>query len=280
MNTCIVCGNNQFSVLYDGILKCKVCSHVVADLNLTSEELFEIYKKNYFFGEEYSNYVNDEQVLKKNFKLRLKILNQYLKPDRHKTLFEVGCAYGFFLDLARGHFERVSGIDITEDGIYYAKHTLGLDVVQADLLQHELGNQRFDVVCLWDTIEHLSQPHLYLQKLSPYVPSGGLIAITTGNIASLNARLSKERWRLLHPPTHIHYFTLQSLGRLLENYGFKVMYKSHCGFYRSIDNVAYNLFVLRLKNNTLYKALKTLRVTSFDFYLNMYDIMYVIAEKK
>lgn len=280
MNTCIVCGNNQFSVLYDGILKCKVCSHVVADLNLTSEELFEIYKKNYFFGEEYSNYVNDEQVLKKNFKLRLKILNQYLKPDRHKTLFEVGCAYGFFLDMARGHFEKVSGIDITEDGIHYAKHTLGLDVVQADLLQHELGNQRLDVVCMWDTIEHLSQPHLYLQKLSPHVPSGGLIAITTGNIASLNAKLSKERWRLLHPPTHIHYFTLQSLGRLLENYGFKVMYKSHCGFYRSIDNVAYNLFVLRLKNNTLYKALKTLRVTSFNFYLNMYDIMYVIAEKK
>ncbi len=209
----------------------------------------------------------------------MKILNSYLKPEQHNSLFEVGCAYGFFLDLARRQFSRVSGIDITDDGIRYAREHLKLDVVKDDLLKHDLGNQKFDVICLWDTIEHLSQPHLYLEKLSRHITPGGLIAITTGNIASLNARWSKERWRLLHPPTHIHYFTLQSLERLLGNYGFKVIYKSHCGFYRSIDNVAYNLFVLRFKKPSFYSTLKKLKLTRFDFYLNMHDIMYVIAAK-
>lgn len=132
---------------------------------------------------------------------------------------------------------------------------------------------------MWDTIEHLRQPEQYIEKISKQMASGALLAITTGDIGSLNARLRKEQWRLIHPPTHIHYFSKQSIATMLNNYGFDVVYNQYCGFYRSVDNIAYNIFVLRHKQPKLYKLLKSLRLTELDFYLNLYDIMYVIAKK-
>jgi 2-polyprenyl-3-methyl-5-hydroxy-6-metoxy-1,4-benzoquinol methylase len=280
MNNCIVCNSTKAEPFYPGILKCQQCGHVVADLLLSDQELFELYKKDYFFGDEYSDYVADKKIIQKNFKLRLKTLKTFIKPTVHSKLLEIGCAYGFFLDIAQSRFNQVQGIDITADGIRYAREVLKLDVLQGDLLKHDFGAQKFDVVCMWDTIEHLRQPEQYIEKISKSMESGALLAITTGDIGSLNARLRQEKWRLIHPPTHIHYFSKQSLANMLNNYGFDVVYNQYCGFYRSIDNIAYNIFVLRHKQPKLYKLLKSLRLTELDFYLNLYDIMYVIARKR
>jgi len=280
MKECVVCGGLQQKPLYTGILQCETCGHVFADLSLNDEELLKIYHKSYFSGDEYSDYVADKQVIQKNFALRMKVLKRFLDPDRHKKVLEVGSAYGFFLEMIYDQFEHVSGIDITEDGVRHARDQLNLDVVQADLLQYDYQDRLFDVVCLWDTIEHLRCPNLYLEKISRHMPADGLIAITTGDIDSLNARLKKEHWRLIHPPTHIHYFSKRTLARLLRNYGFEVIYNSYSGFYRSMKNVAYNVLVLRRSNQKFYNLLERLGAYHFDFYLNMYDIMYVIAKKK
>lgn len=279
MNNCIVCNSTSSEPFYPGILKCQQCGHVVADLQLSDHELFELYKKDYFFGDEYSDYVADKQIIQKNFQLRLNTLKTFLKPN-HTKLFEIGCAYGFFLDVAQSRFNQVQGIDITTDGIRYARDVLNLDVLQSDLLKHDFGDQKFDVVCMWDTIEHLRQPEQYIEKISKQMESGALLAITTGDIGSLNARIRKDKWRLIHPPTHIHYFSKKSLANMLNNYGFDVVYNQYCGFYRSVDNIAYNIFVLRQKQPKIYNLLKSLKLTELDFYLNLYDIMYVIARKR
>ncbi|HEY9696881.1 MAG TPA: class I SAM-dependent methyltransferase [Trichocoleus sp.] len=280
MSECIVCSSSLSQPLYRGIDKCSNCGHVFADLSLSNKELFEIYQKSYFFGDEYSDYVSDKRVVQKNFQLRLKTLKKFLKPERHRSLFEIGCAYGFFLEVAQSHFAQVQGIDITEDGIRYARQQLSLDVVQADFLDYDLGDRTIDVACIWDTIEHLANPHLYIEKLSKHMEKGALLAITTGDIESFNARTRKEQWRLIHPPTHIHYFSQKSLAQMLNNYGYEVVYSRYCGFYRSLDNVAYNILVLRWKQPKLYNMLGKIGILKLDFYLNLYDIMYVIARKK
>lgn len=280
MGECIICKHDQCAPLYDGIVRCQSCGHVYADLNLSDEDLLNLYRKNYFFGEEYSDYVEDRPVIQKNFVLRLRVLQRFLDPKLHRSLLEIGSAYGFFLDIAREKFDTVQGIDITEDGVRYARDKLNLDVIQADVLQYDFGSRMFDVVCLWDTIEHLRDPRLYIQKISRHTRSGGLIAITTGDIDSLNARLRREKWRLIHPPTHIHYFSKRTLAKLLGMHGFDVVYSRYCGFYRSTKNVAYNILVLRQGNRRLYELLGRMGLYRFDFYLNTYDIMYVIARKR
>lgn len=280
MSQCIVCCNSKHDQLYKGIIRCSNCGHIFADINLTDEELRDTYRKNYFFGDEYSNYVADKRVIRKNFQKRLEVLREFIDADHHNRLLEIGCAYGFFLELAKEQFKIAVGLDISEDGIRYARDVLGVIAYQADLLQHDFSGQMFDVVCMWDTIEHIRDPRLYIEKLSSIIPKDGLLALTTGDIDSLIARLQRDRWRLIHPPTHIHYFSQRTLSLLLRQYGFEPIYSHYCGFFRSIDNVAYNLFALRQQRPELYKIIQRSGLGRIDFYLNLYDIMFVVARKR
>lgn len=277
---CIVCGSILAEAFYVKLLRCSKCGHVFADLHLSDAELLNLYCKSYFFGGEYSNYIENKNVLQKNFKLRIEVLTNFLDPARHKNIFEIGSAYGFFLDLAKKYFEDISGIDINEDGVIYAQKELHLDVIHGDFLKHKFSGINFDIVCMWDTIEHLRNPDIYIEKLSRHMEKGALLAITTGDIESLNARFKKHKWRLIHPPTHVHYFSKKTLTRLLKNYGFNVIYNRYCGFYRSIDAMAYNILVKRHNKVWLYKILRYLNLTTSSVYLNLYDIMFVIARKE
>lgn len=276
---CIVCNHTATTPFYEGILKCSGCGYIFADLSLSDDELFALYSENYFAGEEYRDYAAEKDIIQKNFRLRYKVLKSYLEPERHRNLFEIGSAYGFFLDLVRDDFDTVAGIDVTEAGVQHAREKLGLNVAQGDFLDHELPS-RIDVACMWDTIEHLRSPHLYLEKISTNMDTGGIVAITTGDIASIPARLRKERWRLIHPPTHAHYFSRSSLKQMLANYGFEVLHNRYCGFYRSTETIAYVILVLRQHRPKLFERLKQAGLLKLDLYLNFYDIMYAIARKR
>jgi len=277
---CIVCGGNETLPFCQGVVRCADCRHVYADSKLSAEELAALYQTQYFFGHEYQDYVADKAVLQKNFELRMKTLRRYIQPERHRQLFEIGSAYGFFLDAVRKSFDTVRGIDISEDGVRYARQQLALDVVLGDFLEYSCDGRMFDVVCMWDTIEHLQEPQRYVEKVSDCTRSGALLAVTTGDIASLNAQWKGNAWRLLHPPTHLHYFSAQTIAQMLDKYGFSVIYNRYCGFYRSIENMAYNVFVLRKRQLRLYEWMKAIGMTKGNLYLNLYDIMYVVARRR
>ena len=173
---CIVCGSTDAPApLYRGIVRCAACGYVAADMRLTDEELFALYNEQFFTGAEFSDYASDERYFRKNFGLRFKELRKFINPARHKRLLEIGSAYGFFLDTVKHHFESAEGIDITDAGTIHARERLGLNVVQADFLAHDYGARKFDVVCMWDTVEHLREPHLYVEKIAAHTEPGALI---------------------------------------------------------------------------------------------------------
>ncbi len=278
-NICIVCGSSSSSPLYTGLLRCGECGHVFAGCFLSKAEVASLYQRGYFEGNEYIDYLADKQVIQKNFALRLKALKPFLNETYHKRLLEIGCAYGFFLEVAEAYFESVSGIDITEAGVAHAVKELGLDAIAIDFLDYDLQDRQFDVVCLWDTIEHLKEPHRYLEKIALHTTPGAILALTTGDISSLMARWRKQNWRLIHPPTHLHYFSPRTLGRLLSKFGFTICYHRHCGFYRRFDTIAYTLFVLRHSYPRLYRRFQKTGLARLHCYLNAYDISYIIARK-
>lgn len=281
LDECIVCKSIGGSEpLYRGIRRCGACGYIYADMRLTDQELFDLYNEQFFTGAEFSDYAGDQRHFRRNFRLRLKVLKRFCDPERHRRLLEIGSAYGFFLDEALREFEDVQGIDITREGVRHARDEFGLEVVQGDFLQHDYDGKNFDVVCMWDTIEHLRAPHLYIEKIADTTAPGALLAITTADAESFNARLRGQRWRMIHPPTHLHYFSRRTIALLLERSGFDVVYNRYCGFYRSLGNVAYNILVLRQQRSRLYEALARTGLTGFGFYLNLYDIMYVIARRR
>jgi 2-polyprenyl-3-methyl-5-hydroxy-6-metoxy-1,4-benzoquinol methylase len=277
MNKCIICRGTKFKTLYRGLLKCSRCGHVFANVKLGKKTLSKIYNTDYFCGKEYNNYLADKEIIQKNFKLRLKILHKFINPKYHKNLLEIGCAYGFFLEIAKNNFSKVLGIDICSDGTNYARKYLNLDVITGDFLKHNFGQQNFDIVCLWDTIEHLNNPALYLNKINQITKKNSLIAITTGDISSLLANIQKEKWRLIHPPTHLHYFSKKTLIKLLNTYGFEVIYCHYAGFYRSVNAIFQLQYFKRKKS--IKSLFNKIGLNKLNFYLNLYDILYIIARK-
>lgn len=279
-NVCIVCGGRHSEEVYAGILRCSDCGYIFADLNLDQKEFERLYTSDYFNGEEYSDYVSDENVLQKNFSARLDVLMRYVDTSRHQRLLEIGCAYGFFLKQASHKFKEVIGVDVTEEGVNYARSKFGLNAIRTDLLEWDFDGAPINVACMWDTIEHLRSPDLYLEKISDQMTSGGLLAVTTGDIDSLVAKVRGRRWRLIHPPTHAHYFSRRSLERLLNKFGFDVVHTEYCGFSRSIGNIAYNLLVLRWKVPFLYSLLARTGLLQKTFYTNFFDIVFMIARRR
>jgi 2-polyprenyl-3-methyl-5-hydroxy-6-metoxy-1,4-benzoquinol methylase len=274
---CILCGHDAKSnFLYPGILRCPSCGFVFADTQLSAAELQKLYQRTYFFGNEYLNYLEDKPAIQKNFSARMRTL---MKFSFSGNLFEIGCAYGFFLDLAQRHW-KVQGCDISEPACDEARRT-GLDVTCGDFLDLKLKDEHFDVVAMWDTIEHLARPDLYVQKASSLLKPGGILCATTGDIGSMMAKMRKQRWRLIHPPTHLYYFDRRSIQRLMEQNGLEIIHFEHCGYSRSVQQILYSLLVLNHETGMrrkIYDLLKPL--FNFSLYLNLYDIMFVIARKK
>ena len=273
---CLLCGADAAGhERFPGILACPACGFVFADLHLGPEELRTLYSAKYFFGDEYANYVEDKRVLQRNFAARLRTLKRFSKTGR---LFEIGCAYGFFLELASSSW-KAEGCDISADATAYAR-SHGQHAECADILTLDQASGSYDVVAMWDTIEHLARPDLYVARAAELLRSGGHLCVTTGDIGSPMARWRGARWRLIHPPTHLFYFDRSSLTRLLERNGLRVVHAEHCGYYRSFSQIVYSLLILNTRRPwraRLYERLRPL--LDFDLYLNLYDIMFIVARK-
>ena len=235
-----------------------------------------LYSDQYFRGKEYGDYIADKIVLQRNFSNRIKQMQQRLPDLSALSLLEVGCAYGFFLEAAKPYFRQVRGVDLAEGVVEYGRTQLGVEAIAGNFLELDETSFRSDVVCMWDTIEHLRSPDAFTSKAARLIPEGGFLFLTTGDVSSINARWRREKWRLIHPPTHLHYFGKASITALLERQGFDICEISHVGFYRSLGNTFSNL-LRRAPSSSRYQWLFKLR---FCFYLNLYDIMYVVARKR
>jgi SAM-dependent methyltransferase len=274
---CSLCGTDaSHSILYPGILKCPSCGLVFADAQINADTLRELYQQSYFFGDEYLNYVEDKPFLQKNLLARVLTLRKFSQGG---ALFEIGCAYGFFLELAEEYW-AAEGCDISSQACSYARDH-GMNAVSGDFMALDVWENHYDVVALWDTIEHLSRPDLYIEKAARILKSGGTLCATTGDIGSLMARIRKQHWRLIHPPTHLFYFDRKTIGQLFAKHGLEIVHFEHCGYSRSVQQIIYSLLVLNHETpfrRKLYDLVKPL--FGFSLYLNLHDIMFVIAHKK
>jgi SAM-dependent methyltransferase len=235
-----------------------------------------LYNDEYFSGGEYLDYCGDKKIIQRNFRRHIKVLHRLVPSGR---LLELGCAYGFFLELAREHWE-VKGIDVTAAGVRHARDVVGVNALQKDFLTLSDEPESWDVICLWDTIEHLPDPILTLRKAATWLKPGGVLLLTTGDIESRLARLRGERWRQIHPPTHLYYFSSATLGKALVQAGLQVESISYVGYSRGFRAMIYGLFALpNKKSRWLYQLLTLGGRLDFPIYLNLYDILLVIAKK-
>lgn len=274
---CELCGHKgNWIPVYPkkAIVKCPNCQLVFYDKKIDAASL---YTEDYFKGGEYADYLADKEIIQRNFGQRIKQLRKYKEGGR---LLEIGSAYGLFMEMAQPFWE-VTGVEISSEGAEYARKTLRLDVRTADFLSLEDEHENYDIICMWDTIEHLAHPVRYIEKASRWLKPGGLLFLTTGDIDSWMSRFRKDRWRLIHPPTHLYYFSKNTLSHSVNKAKLEVVNVSHVGFSRSFRAILYGLFVAGGKKYSwVYRLLTANGKIDLPIYLNFYDIMMLVAKKE
>ncbi|MCK5860842.1 MAG: class I SAM-dependent methyltransferase [Candidatus Hydrogenedentes bacterium] len=275
LSPCICCLEDMPVPYHAGLIRCRKCGHVHADLSWTPEQFRNLYTTDYFKGGEYADYEEEETALRLNFQRRVREL-----ADRHpknSSLWEIGCAYGFFLKEASTHFSA-AGCDVAEGAVRCAVEKKGVQARYLDYLGYT-PEEPFDIICLWDVIEHLPEPGKFLEKAYNDLRPGGTLALSTGDIASLCARLRGSHWRQIHPPTHVHYFTRQSMNTLLTRLGYTDISFHYYAFWRNLDTVAEKLLSEHPVTKPLYQVLHRYHLLHLNFPLNLYDLMTVYARK-
>ena len=133
-------------------------------------------------------------------------------------LLEVGAGYGLFLAAARGAGWTTSGVELSRTGAEHAQNALGLDVFCGQLEDAPLP-PGFDVVCAWDTVEHVPDPLSFWRAVRSQVADDGVVLFSTPYVSSLPARLLGTRWWTLKPTEHIWHFTPRTHALLLARAG-------------------------------------------------------------
>lgn len=138
-------------------------------------------------------------------------------------LLDIGCATGDWLALLRGGgLWSVAGVEIDPHAASIARERYGLQVWNGAVDEVDIPPASFDVITLWDVLEHLPDPRTSLLRIATWLRPGGWLVIRTPDAGSLHARLWGQYWAGLDPPRHVVVFDRVSLARLLDQTGFGV----------------------------------------------------------
>ena len=187
----------------------------------------EYYNESYFTGQvngAYLDYQGSEPTLRREFRDQLNFLRRLVPQGK---LLEVGCAYGFFLQEAKAHFD-VYGFEVAQSAVEFC-HRTGLSHVQRGAVAEDFLQRHgpFDVIVLLDVIEHIDAVADTALLLTRYLAPSGVILITTGNWNSLPAKLTGTKWRLMTPPLHLWFFTPKALSEMFGRLGLRTAHLSH-----------------------------------------------------
>jgi SAM-dependent methyltransferase len=128
---------------------------------------------------------------------------------------------GLFLDEARGRGWEAVGIEPSRWAAESAR-ARGLSIFNGTLEEYVPEEGPFDVVVSWDVWEHLEDPVGALGRAYQLLRPGGLFVFTTVNLGGLGRKLFRGRWPWFMR-MHLHYFTRESLTRMVRGSGFEVL---------------------------------------------------------
>ena len=224
--SCILCGQPtallyddctdfEYFMTYPGHLyRCSACRLVVLEPTPTREELPSLYPTDYHSFATSGNPIA-RSLLRRYQRRQASICRKYL-PAGGRFL-EIGCANGDVLAELRDEFPVVHGIELSETVAAEATRR-GLDVFCGTLDEYET-KQQYDLIFMSHVIEHVLDPVATVARIDELLAPGGVLYLETPNVGSLDAKIWKQHWGLIHFPRHLYLFDRHTIRRLLASAG-------------------------------------------------------------
>lgn len=197
------------------VWQCRKCGLGFSPNDLSQEEVSFFYAHQPIDKE----YCMEEEGRRKTFKNILKRIETYC-PARG-TLLDIGSGPGFFLDEAQRRGWKVNGCESSEEARSYCKKNFGVESIQYEDIE-SLPNNVYNVITMFDVIEHVKSPQDFLRSISKKLVAGGLVVLITPRFESLTRKILKKKWYFIFP-AHLWYFTSVSLSQLLANTYFEIV---------------------------------------------------------
>lgn len=284
---CGLCGSPERRLKFqDGpfaVVTCARCDLTYVTPRLRDAALIEkVYDEGYWRSgapkdRGYGDYRRDAPLYLATYRRRMQVVRRHFaQPGR---VLDVGCAAGYFLRVMQDEGWQVTGLEPSDAIRPQAEERVGRENVRAGLLgQVELAPGSFDLITMWDVIEHIPDVVGAAREVRRLLAPGGKFLIETQDVNSLAARVLGKRWQHYKHAEHIYHFHARTLADALGRAGFRVLENRPWlgGKYVSLGFVAERAGRLHPFFSLLCSPLRL--VSKASLYVNLLDEMIVVAE--
>jgi 2-polyprenyl-3-methyl-5-hydroxy-6-metoxy-1,4-benzoquinol methylase len=205
------------------LAQCNSCS--VGYMTEFPSDTGDVYNDQSFLPSQVEVYLQNAQYRMQRFGMeRLAIISHHLpnRPMNGLRILDVGCGTGWFLQLAQQQGADVYGVELSKPLAEHTGQRLQIPVwtVPPDEL---IGVGQFDVITLFDLIEHVPDPVGLLRAVAHLLSPGGVSLIFTPNLESLGMSVLGPKSSLVRPAEHLFYFTKASFRKAAQAAGLEVI---------------------------------------------------------
>jgi len=218
---CPLCGGQNIRKKYVDaqlpIWQC-ICGAVFLSPFPSAEDLKEIYRKTYYdsWGLAAEDEDGPRQMKQLTFMARLKKISPFLKKGK---VLDVGCANGYFLEVANAAGWEISGVELSEYSSGLAKQKFGDRIFNGAIEEAHFADKTFDLITLSDLLEHIQDLTAFMREVFRILKPCGLLMIVTPNAASLTCRMMGAKWSH-YKAEHLYYFSPVTIQALLKKNNF------------------------------------------------------------
>jgi 2-polyprenyl-3-methyl-5-hydroxy-6-metoxy-1,4-benzoquinol methylase len=255
---------------------CENCGHIQLDPRPDETELGIIYPSNYY-SYELSKKINPIISTGKNFldQLKIKLIKKYLRC-KLTSYMDIGCGDGKFLKLLEKKYhldaKKIFGIELNKDLVKKLKREKYIAINSPIENIKKIKTASISLITMFHVIEHVSDPGLVIKKLSKWLAKGGVLAIETPNIDSIDAQLFRNTyWGGYHFPRHWHLFNEETLSKLLKDSGInpiKISYQTGHSFWMFSFH---HLALYKFKNKKIAALFNPLKSIVFLILFTLFD---------
>ncbi|NQY73155.1 MAG: class I SAM-dependent methyltransferase [Candidatus Margulisbacteria bacterium] len=295
---CPLCHQNDFNVVYDAqypeelddaqmraifrsssdskrfdqMVSCNACRMVYLNPRLNQDIILDGYKSAVD-----DTFVSQNPYRIQTFKKQLRKVARKFEIPQGGKLLDIGSAGGAYLAAASQLGYDAVGIEPSQWMCDFAKNTYQVDIRPGILSDHQFESEMFDLVTLWDVLEHVPDPKEVLEDIFRYLKPGGLLVLTYPNIASLAAKILGPKWPFLLN-VHLSYYTPETVSNQLKDVGFDIQNMSPHWQQLSLGYVCKRAGALVRPIRVFEKLFRVLRMYHWPIVYNMGQTM-VVSQK-